>query len=210
MSITICPTVTAYDNHSYREQIERVVPFAERLHIDLMDGEFTQTRSPGPDEIWLPEGLVTDIHVMFQRPMEQLDKLIGLSPSMILLQAEADVNYREFLDKLRNAGIKAGIVVLQDTPVDHVGDYLHELDHLLIFSGTLGYHGGTANLELLNKVLAAKNINPEIEVGWDGGINDQNAPAMADKGVTVLNVGSYIQAANDPLQAYRNLKHLFE
>lgn len=210
MAVTLCPTVTAYDIDNYRNQIEKVQSFADRLHIDLMDGEFTKTRSPDVDQIWLPEGKISDIHVMFKRPMEILDKLIALTPAMILFHAEADVNYQEWLDKMTSAGIKSGIVLLQETAVDHVADYLHEVDHLLIFSGSLGYHGGTANLDLLNKVLAAKNINPEIEIGWDGGINDQNANELVDKGVSVLNVGSYIQAADDPLQAYRNLKHLFE
>ncbi len=51
----ICPTVTAYDPHEYREQMERVEPFAKRIHIDLMDGHFAPTKSPGLKHVWWPD-----------------------------------------------------------------------------------------------------------------------------------------------------------
>jgi hypothetical protein len=48
-----------------------------------------------------------------------------------------------------------------------------------VFSGNLGYHGGQADLDLLDKVRKARELKPTIEIGWDGGINDQNAREIA-------------------------------
>ena len=83
---------------------------------------------------------------------------------------------------------------------------LEKIDHVLIFSGDLGHFGGKADLTLLNKVKYLKDKKPSLEIGWDGGINDQNAQNLLDGGVDVLNVGGYIQRSGDPAHAYAILK----
>ena len=60
----ICPTVTAAEPHEYREQIERIAPFAHRIHIDLADGVFTPNKLIDLMQVWWPVGMVADIHRM--------------------------------------------------------------------------------------------------------------------------------------------------
>jgi ribulose-phosphate 3-epimerase len=202
----ICPTVTAYDTHAYREQMERIEPFAERIHIDLMDGQFAPTKSPPLNQIWLPDNITSDIHLMYQHPMNYLDQLIKLKPNLVIIQYEADVDHAHFATHLRENGIKAGLALLQETKVDSITDLMPCFDHVLIFSGDLGHHGGTADLKLLDKVKEVKIKFPEVEISWDGGINDQNAKQLVEAGVDVLNVGGFIQNADDPQEAYATLK----
>src|ERR1700728_375541 len=95
-SVSICPTVTAYDMHEYRAQIERLVPFAKRVHIDLMDGVFAPTVSPELARIWWPEELMADIHLMYQKPMDSLEQLVALHPHMVIIHAEADGDHKQF------------------------------------------------------------------------------------------------------------------
>jgi pentose-5-phosphate-3-epimerase len=45
-----------------------------------------------------------------------------------------------------------------------------------------------------------------LEIGWDGGINNQNAHVLAAGGVDVLNTGGFIQHASDAEHAYRTLQ----
>jgi ribulose-phosphate 3-epimerase len=202
----ICPTVTAFDPHEYRAQIERLVPFAQRVHIDLMDGEFTPTKSPSLDQVWWPHELTADIHLMYQRPMEQLQQLIKLRPNLVVIHNEAEVHHMHFAAELHKADIKVGLAILRDTPVEHAYQIMHSFDHVLIFSGNLGYHGGEADLGLLDKVRKVREHHPEAEIGWDGGINDQNAAQLVEGGVDVLNVGGFIQKSDDPASAYAKLK----
>ena len=203
---TICPTITAYEPHAYREQVERVALFAERLHIDLMDGEFAPTRSPVVEQVWWPHHIRADIHLMYQRPMEYLEHLVALKPHMVIIHNEADVHHMHFAAELHKHGIKAGLAILKDTPIEYAYQIMHSFDHVLIFSGNLGYHGGEADLSLLDKVKKAKDHSPEIEVSWDGGINDRNAVELVENGVDVLNVGGFIQKAENPQAAYDTLK----
>ncbi|MDB5164921.1 MAG: rpe [Candidatus Saccharibacteria bacterium] len=202
---TICPTITAYEPHEYRAQMERIEPFATRVHIDLMDGEFAPTKSPPLEAIWWPHELTADIHLMYQRPMDYLEQLIRLKPNLVIIHNEAEVHHMDFAAKLHAAGIKTGLAILRDTPIEYAYQIMHSFDHVLVFSGNLGHHGGEADLGLLDKVRKIREHHPDAEIGWDGGINDQNAKQLVEGGVDVLNVGGFIQKADDPLMRYRLL-----
>lgn len=206
---TICPTVTAFDPHEYRVQIERLEPFAKRVHLDLMDGEFAPTKSPDLTQIWWPHKFTADIHLMYQRPMDHLKQLIKLKPHMVVIHNEADVHHMHFAGELHKEGIKVGLAILQDTPVENAYQIMHSFDQVLIFSGNLGYHGGShVDPDLFDKVKKAKDHHPDAEIAWDGGINAENARALIDAGVEVLNVGGFIQHSDDPAGAYAKLEAL--
>jgi len=190
--------------------MDRIAPFAERVHIDLMDGEFAPTKSSGLDQIWWPHELEADIHLMYQNPEPCLEQLIKLKPHMVVVHNEAHVHHMDFAAKLHHAGIEVGLALLQDTPVAYAEQIMHSFDHVLVFSGNLGRHGGEADLGLLEKVRQIKAHHPEVEIGWDGGINDQNVKQLVEAGVEVLNVGGYIQKADDPEHAYATLKRVIE
>jgi ribulose-phosphate 3-epimerase len=205
----IVPTVTAENTHVYREQVERLEVFAERVHIDLMDGVFTPNTSISASQVWLPKGLVSDIHVMYQNPIDAVQALVPLRPNLIVIPAESDFSIEAILGITKNTGVKIGVALLPDTSVDSVATIISSIDHLLIFSGNLGYQGGSfADVKLLEKVAQAKNYNQNIEIGWDGGVNDSNVPALASGGIEVLNVGGYIHTAPNPGLAYNALKAL--
>lgn len=203
--VDICPTVTAYDVETFREQMRVASFISSRVHVDLMDGEFTSTKSPDIDEVWLPHGVNIDIHLMYQKPMDVLEKLIVCKPHMVIVHAEANVHHALFAAELHKAGIKAGLALLADTPVYMCEDKISGYDHALIFSGKLGSHGGHADLGLLPKVLQLKHHHPDLEIAWDGGINEENAHRLVQAGIDVLNVGGFIQSSSDPKTAYDKL-----
>src|SRR6185437_8303047 len=80
----VCPTVTAFDAHEYRAQVELLEPFAKRLHIDLMDGRFAPTKSPELETIWWPENVTADIHIMYVQPEAHLEQLVKLKPHLVI------------------------------------------------------------------------------------------------------------------------------
>jgi ribulose-phosphate 3-epimerase len=207
----ICPTVTAYDFEEYSRQLRVATQFAKRIHIDLMDGQFAPTKSPGLDEIWLPpHGPVIDIHLMYQEPMTVLSQLIKLNPHMVVIHNEAHVHHMHFVAELHKHDIKVGLAILKDTPIEYAYQIMHSFDHVLIFSGNLGHHGGEADLSLIDKVHKVREHHPEAEIGWDGGINDHNIKKLVHAGVDVLNTGGFIQKSQDPEAAYATLKEVIE
>ncbi len=205
MNSIICPTVLAIDAADYSIQMKRIAPFAKRIQIDLMDGEFASPRSLELADVWWPHHIQADIHIMYQRPMDYLEQLIHLQPHMVIFHVESMFHHMHMAAELHKEGIKAGLAILPDTPIKNIEQIISSFDHLLIFSGHLGHFGGTADLGLLQKVQEAKEHHPDLEFGWDGGVNLQNARQLAEGGITVLNVGGAIQKAEDPIAAYNSL-----
>lgn len=205
----ICPTITAENPHTYREQMERVSGFASRIHIDLMDGVFAPSKSVGIEKVWLADGLINDIHVMYQKPEEIISELTTLKPHLVSVHAESDCNVEQFAKVLHASGIKCGLAVFPETTIKSVATVLPYVDQLLIFSGNLGYQGGSvAKLDLLEKIPQARAINAKLEFAWDGGVNHENVVELASKGVTVINAGGYIHHADNPELAFLKLTDL--
>jgi ribulose-phosphate 3-epimerase len=199
MSI-VCPTITATDAKQFKAQVEQISRFASRIHLDITDGFFAPPLLDA-NQIWLPE-IPVDIHVMYEFPKLVLDRLVKLKPSMIIIHYESDANFNEIADVLKFNHIKFGIALLQQTDTEVIKQFKDIVDHVLIFSGNLGYFGGNADMGLIEKVKEIKSLNPKIEIGWDGGINLSNAKFLANNSVDVLDVGSYIHKSSDPKQAY--------
>ncbi len=202
----IAPAILAENADQYKQAIDKVQPFAQRVHIDVSDGEFAPTFTIGFNEIWWPEGWEVDVHAMVARPAEHLQTLVQLKPSMVIFHAEADTEQLpSVLVTLKQYGIKAGVALLRPTVPSSVEAVLQQAEHVMVFTGDLGKYGGTANLMQLEKVRLIKQINPEAEIGWDGGVNVDNAYTLTQGGVNVLNVGGAIQKSTDAELVYKQL-----
>jgi ribulose-phosphate 3-epimerase len=207
--VTICPTVTAETPDEYMQQMQRVEPFATRIHVDITDGDFAPRKLVNFDQVWWRGNRTIDLHVMHRYPLDHREIILAMQPRLVIVHAEAEGNLMGFLDLMHRHGIEVGLALLQRTKVEDVAPALAAIDHLLIFSGNLGYQGGSeADLDLLSKVQKAKDANPRLEIGWDGGVNDSNIKALVDGGVEVISVGGFIQHSDDPAAAYAKLKSI--
>jgi len=201
----ICPTVLAADKQDYKIQIERIAGLGHRLQIDLTDGLFASAKTVAADEIWWPAGFKADIHLMYKDPATVLRTVLAKNPHLIIVHSEADGDFDAVYKMCRDNGVKLGVALLAATEPDVIAKKLDKIDHVLIFSGDLGNFGGHADLSLLEKVSSLKELKPELEIGWDGGINDHNVSELVFGGVDVLNVGGFIQKAANPEKAYNTL-----
>jgi ribulose-phosphate 3-epimerase len=201
----IAPCITVETAEEYKAAIERLQPFAQRVHIDISDGEFAPTFLLGEAQLWWPKEWIVDIHAMVARPADHLPALIALKPNLIVFHVETGVNLVPILDEIKRNGIKAGVALQRPTVPLTVAGAIKSADHVLVFSGDLGHYAGTASLMQLEKVRLIKAINPAVEIGWDGGISAENAYTLTQGGVDVLNTGSAIAQAADPAAAYATL-----
>lgn len=201
----IAPCITVESAEQYQAAVERLHPFAQRVHVDIADGEFAPTFLMSDAQVWWPKEWTVDIHAMVARPVEYVDRLIALKPNTIIFHVEAVADITPVLAKIKAAGIKAGVSLLRETVPATVAEAIKLADHVMVFTGTLGQYGGTASLMQLEKVRLIKAINPTAEIGWDGGVNADNAYTLTQGGVDVLNTGGAIANAADPGQAYATL-----
>jgi len=201
----VVPTIMVETVDEFREASERVAPFARRVHIDLSDGEFAPTFLLEENNLYWPPEWEVDIHAMVARPSEHLAKLIEMKPSLIIIHSEVTENIVVLLGRIKEAGIKAGLALLKTTVPATIEEAIKLADHIMIFSGDLGKFGGTASMMQLEKVRLIKNINPTAEIGWDGGVNIENAYTLTQGGVEVLNTGGAIATAENPAESYQAL-----
>ena len=201
----IAPAITVETLDEYKVVIEKIKPFAKRVHIDISDGEFAPSFLLGESQLWWPPEWQVDVHCMVMRPSEHLAALIALKPSMITFHVEIQEDRAALISQIKAAGIKAGIALLRSTVPSTVAEIIKLADHVMVFSGDLGKYGGTASLMQLEKVRLIKAINPNVEIGWDGGVSIDNAYTLAQGGVSVLNSGGAISKAEDPAEAYATL-----
>jgi len=202
---SIVPTVMAETIDQLRDSVNRLQPFARRVHIDISDGEFAPTFLLNESQLFWPEGWEVDIHAMVARPSEHIAQLIQLKPSLVILHAEAQEDIVPHLQALKAAGIKAGVGVLKTTVPATVEAAIKEADHVMIFSGDLGKFGGTASMMQLEKIRLIKKIKPDVEIGWDGGVKLENAYTLAQGSVDILNVGGAIAQSDNPAETYNDL-----
>lgn len=202
----VAPTILTETLDEYKASVDRLTPFAKRVHIDISDGEFSPSFLLSEGQLYWPKEWEVDIHAMVMRPSEHVAQLITLKPNLIIFHAEIQEDRAALINQIKAAGIKAGVALLKTTVPSTVADVIKLADHVLIFSGDLGKNGGTASLMQLEKVRLVKTINPAAEIGWDGGVNLENAYTLAQGSVNVLNVGSAITTAADPAEAYAALE----
>ena len=206
MSI-ITPAILATNPEEYKEQVEKIFPFAERVHIDVTDGEFAPNLTLPETQIWWPQEWKVDIHMMVARPSEHIDAIIQLNPNMVVFHSEVEEDLVPIFERLKNETmIKPGLALLRSPVPETVAPAIKAAEHILIFSGNLGEMGGVANMMQLEKIRLIKAINSNVEIGWDGGANLSNVFNLTQSGVDVVNVGAAIMQAQDPEQAYHQME----
>lgn len=205
----ITPTITTDDVNEYEEQLRSIAEFSEGVHLDFADGEFAPTKLLPISSAWRTDDVVVHAHVMHIDPLKVIDDIMHLEADLVILHAEAE-NLREALETLQENGTRTGVAILPETSVQELKDLdIDDLfDHVLVFGGNLGYQGGEADLSLLKKVTKLREDYPDMEISWDGGVNDVNVQQIVAAGVDVLNVGGYIRNAKDPKKAYDTLVNL--
>lgn len=201
----VAPCITVETADDYQAAIERLSPFAKRVHIDITDGEFAPRFLLSADQLTWPPDWQVDIHAMVARPSEYLPTLIQLKPSLVVLHAEASEDIAPMLQQLKDNGIKAGLGLLKTTVPKTVAPLIQLADHVMIFSGELGHYGGTASMMQLEKIRLIRMIQPQVEIGWDGGAKAENAFSLTQGGVDVINVGGAISQSDNPQATYEQI-----
>lgn len=175
---------------------------ADWIHCDIMDGKFVPKRTF--DYLILAfirkeTKLPLDVHLMVEQPMKVFKDYIKYGADVIT------VHYEVFPDKLtlinalkqiRDTGVKVGISIKPETPVEVLDNLLHFIDLVLIMSVEPGKSGqdfikdSLIKVAYLNKKRTERGLDFLIEV--DGGINTTNASIITVSGADVLVSGSVV------------------
>jgi ribulose-phosphate 3-epimerase len=208
---TVAPTINATDPADYSQRINNIKSLGiQRLHIDVGDGVFTDVRTVGLSQVYDIDGVPIDLHLMMVHPEGQIENICAVSPQLVITHFEAPFDHEAFFKQLREFDIKVGLAVNVETTIEQVKDLLPIIDHLLVFTGKLGHNGGEFRADCLEKIGQARELNSELEIAVDGGLNQETGRKAIEAGADVLDVGSFIHDANDPEIAYIAMQAIAE
>lgn len=181
----------------------------EYIHIDTMDGIFVPNKQMNIDEIIELEKHTTkplDIHLMTKDPLKYIKNLNNKNIEYITFHLEIEKNIEEIINEIKSLNYKVGISIKPNTEVEELIPYLEKIDLVLIMSVEPGFGGQKFIPETLEKAKVIRNINKNITIEIDGGINDSNIDIIK-KHVDIVVVGSYIINSTDYNKAINNLKN---
>lgn len=168
---------------------------SDYLHLDIMDGSFTEKSSfsffESKDINDLSDKKI-DIHIMSNNLDLILDDYISLNPEYITIHSEIE-NVEKYIDKIKENNIKVGIALNPETDINILNSYIQKIDLILVMSVVPGKGGQTFMKEIIPKLEKInelkKDYNFIIEV--DGGINNETVDYIKNY-VDIIVSGSYI------------------
>lgn len=179
---------------------------ASWLHIDIMDGLFVPNITFGYDMVKAIRGfsdLVLDVHLMIDRPIRYVEHFCKAGSDYLTIHVESDTpeNTMAALQKIREFGVKPGIVVKPKTPAEAIEQYLPYVDLVLVMTVEPGFGGQKFMADMMPKVKQLRQmldaVNPSCHLEVDGGVNAENCQTCKDNGANVLVAGSAFYKAPD-------------
>src|SRR4051812_11133069 len=147
-STRVAPSILAADFSRLGSQIAEVMDAGARLiHVDVMDGHFVPPITIGPlvagsiaDQVHDAGGAI-DVHLMIERPEQQIAAFAEAGADSITIHAEATRHANRALNAIREAGCLAGLALNPGTPATAVAELAGVADLVLCMSVNPGWGG---------------------------------------------------------------------
>jgi ribulose-phosphate 3-epimerase len=205
----VAPSILSADFSHLGSQVAEVMDVGARLiHVDVMDGRFVPPITIGPlvaasiaDQVHDAGGAV-DVHLMIERPEQQIAEFAKAGADSISIHAEATPHVNRTLSAIRDLGCLAGLAINPGTQVEAVRELRGYADILLCMTVNPGWGGQPFIPESPDKVARLKSLAGDAVIEADGGVDPATAPSVAAAGASLFVAGSAVFGSDDPAAAY--------
>ena len=124
--------------------VEFVNRHADIFHLDIMDGVFVPNISygfPVVEAIASAAAKPMDAHLMIVEPERYVERFAGCGVDMLSFHLNASKDPAGTVELIRSHGVKAGIAINPDIPVESLFPYLEICDFVLVMSVFAGFGG---------------------------------------------------------------------
>lgn len=210
----IAPSILSADFAELKTEVKRVAN-APYLHIDIMDGQFVDNLTFGPNVVKAlrpHSNQVFDCHLMVINPEKYIKAFAQAGADIIGVHIEATAHIHRVLSQIKQAGVKAEVVINPGTPVAAIKEVLPLVDQVLVMTVDPGFGGQAFLSETVSKVkeLAQLRLQAglQFEIEVDGGVNADTIKTVTAAGADVAVAGSFVFGSDDPAKQVALLKEL--
>lgn len=210
----LSPSLLSADFGNLQRDIEMLnASECDWLHVDVMDGLFVPNISFGQPvikHIKKHARKPLDVHLMIMDPGRYVSSFKEAGADILTVHYEACTHLDRVLHAIKDAGMKAGVVLNPGSPVSLLEDTVQLCDLVLLMSVNPGFGGQKFIENTYNKVRQLRDLcnrkNPECLIEIDGGVNLQNAHLLVEAGADVLVAGNAVFASPDPMATIKAMK----
>ena len=198
--IEICPSILPANFSRLGEELQILEKAgADRIHWDVMDGNFVPNLTIGPDVVSSCRDSVElpfEAHLMVEDPDLLAPLYIKAGCELVMLHVESTKHLDRSLNGILELGVKAGVTLNPATPIENVEHVLHLVDQILIMSVNPGFGGQKYLASQETKIqrvwdwISEQGLDIDIEV--DGGISTSTIAQATKAGANVFVAGSAV------------------
>lgn len=197
--IQIAPSVLPADFAVLGEQCQALEEAGvDRIHWDVMDGQFVPNITLGPDIIASVRPLVSvpfEVHLMVLEPDHMLERWVEAGCQHLIVHAESVKHLHRSLGAVRDLGASAAVALNPATPPELLRYVADLVDQVLVMTVNPGFGGQAYIATMEAKVRQVRTMLDElgaadVDVEVDGGIAPASVSAAVGAGANVLVAGS--------------------
>ena len=216
-SFQMAPSLLSADFSKLGEEVRALSPFADRIHLDVMDGHFVPNITFGPGVISSLRSLTSlpfDVHLMITPVDPFVEAFVEAGADVLIIHPETSADPLATLAKIKALGCKAGVALTPETPISILPPLLECLDLVLVMTVNPGFGGQSFMADQVEKIKAVRmlldRVDRPILLEVDGGISPTTAPLVLEAGADVLVAGHAIfkdgpDQYEHNIQAFRSL-----
>ncbi len=201
--VLVAPSILSANFADLKNEIIRLEEAgADRIHIDVMDGNFVPNLTIGPAVVKAIRPytkLPFDVHLMVKNPDTMIAWFANAGADIITVHAEACPHLDKSLDTIRKLGCKAGVSLNPATSEESLKYVLDKVDQILVMTVNPGFGGQTFLNAQLAKITKIKQMigNRNIQIEVDGGINPLTGAEAVAAGADILVAGTAVFTGGD-------------